>query len=547
MFLSISSYLRFLVFSFLVFSSYVFAGFDYDCYDCTAVNTHSYGTCSDLVSCVAVFGTRTSGGNIMYPTGDFLVVAGGIVMQYGSNYGGTHSRKVVLVANTEDCFIAAGTLACGLTCTTSQSCAVHALNSCGGAMESFSYGGAGNYEATCATIVYGDTSGGGGDVNTGDTITVVTAQGSRGVAGSNGLDGSDGADGVAGLAGADGIAGVDGADGVDGIAGADGVAGTDGSDGADGIAGTDGTNGTNGTNGRNGIDGVHGRNGIDGIVDPEITDNLADGILQNKNGITHLNNVIDETVTPNIQANKEGLATNLHSINTLFAKDLDLGTAQEQIAADTIQNTTDIALINNHLPSDGADGADGTNGINGTNGTDGVDGIAGLNGTDGTDGTKGADGIDGVAGLNGADGINGINGAQGADGENVDTDAVIAAIDSSSDFLKSQHSISPNTTVSDAYGNLFDNDAQDALLVDIERLKLDINLENKTFFEFVKSKFNFSVSSSGYESRLLDLSGWGTFDVSLSRFAVYFGGLGNMVYFFATLMSLTIVLSGVRL
>jgi hypothetical protein len=148
--------------------------------------------------------------------------------------------------------------------------------------------------------------------------------------------------------------------------------------------------------------------------------------------------------------------------------------------------------------------------------------------------------------LIGPDGINGVSGINGADGENVDTDAVVSAINNSNDFLKSSTVVSAYTDNFSPYNYLFSDQQQTEQLAQVDAFKLAIETENQEFLATVKSKFTFTSSAQGYESRILDLSNWGSFDVSINRFAEHFGGIGNIVYFFASLLALSIVLSGVR-
>lgn len=96
------------------------------------------------------------------------------------------------------------------------------------------------------------------------------------------------------------------------------------------------------------------------------------------------------------------------------------------------------------------------------------------------------------------------------------------------------------------YDNLFRNELELKALTD--GLKSTISVENSSFYNDVKQKFNFSSGDSGgYQANNLDLGKWGSHDVSLARFADFFGGVGNIVYFLAALSALTIVLGGIKI
>ncbi|WP_057832824.1 hypothetical protein [Colwellia sp. TT2012] len=88
--------------------------------------------------------------------------------------------------------------------------------------------------------------------------------------------------------------------------------------------------------------------------------------------------------------------------------------------------------------------------------------------------------------------------------------------------------------------------------IKLEELVKDLQLVIKTeSFDFQASLNELvsigSPSVGEYEQKSLDLGGWGTFDISLSRFTTLFGGLGNIIYFLAAMTAMTIVLGGIRL
>ena len=168
----------------------------------------------------------------------------------------------------------------------------------------------------------------------------------------------------------------------------------------------------------------------------------------------------------------------------------------------------------------------------------------GLDGADGVDGADGADGADGVNGRNGADGIAGTN---GEDGSVVNLQSVADAINDGFSYLKEPVANSPSQSNSNAYSSLFSQQSIDENNSEVQIYTDLIQAANITFKDTVSSKFSFSSSSSGYQARNLDLGSWGQHDVSISRITQHFGGLANIIYFFATLLALSIVLSGVKL
>lgn len=98
-----------------------------------------------------------------------------------------------------------------------------------------------------------------------------------------------------------------------------------------------------------------------------------------------------------------------------------------------------------------------------------------------------------------------------------------------------------------AYDGLFNLDSRTLIEEQIASLKLLVATENDDFGAALRQNFSFSSSgSSGYEERFLDLGKWGSHDISMSRFADFFGGLGTIVYLLAALTSFVIVLGGIK-
>ena len=95
---------------------------------------------------------------------------------------------------------------------------------------------------------------------------------------------------------------------------------------------------------------------------------------------------------------------------------------------------------------------------------------------------------------------------------------------------------------------LFSADSGTQLEELVEGLQLVIKTESLNFQASLKELVSIGSPSVGeYEQKSLELSGWGTFDISLSRFTALFGGLGNIIYFLAAMTAMTIVLGGIRL
>ena len=99
-----------------------------------------------------------------------------------------------------------------------------------------------------------------------------------------------------------------------------------------------------------------------------------------------------------------------------------------------------------------------------------------------------------------------------------------------------------------SFDALFSADSGTQLEELVEGLKLVIKTESVDFHDALKNLVSIDSPSVGeYEQKSLELSGWGTFDISLSRFTALFGGLGNIIYFLAAMTAMTIVLGGIRL
>ena len=99
-----------------------------------------------------------------------------------------------------------------------------------------------------------------------------------------------------------------------------------------------------------------------------------------------------------------------------------------------------------------------------------------------------------------------------------------------------------------SFDALFSADSGTQLEELVEGLQLVIKTESLNFQAALKDSVSIGSPSVGeYEQKSLELSGWGTFDISLSRFTALFGGLGNIIYFLAAMTAMTIVLGGIRL
>ena len=121
----------------------------------------------------------------------------------------------------------------------------------------------------------------------------------------------------------------------------------------------------------------------------------------------------------------------------------------------------------------------------------------------------------------------------------------IDLIDDKLDGLTGPYDTTP--TESGTYESLFDVGSIDAWKTKINILKVDIDSEMRGFEFDLKNTMSFTTTANGYAPNNLDLGQWGAHDISLSRFADYFGGVGNIIYFLASLTALSIVLGGIKL
>jgi hypothetical protein len=477
-------------------------------------------TCNSFETCAAIFRDVHTDATSYVRTGTFWTGDNKMLSRYQVSNGSFLTARAYFTA-TPDCLMTTGVASCSLVCSSAATCLTHAANSCPDGVTGFSYTNVGNWSYGCSNPPANDPQDGSPTIDDlpDSAIQIGYAKGDRGLQGQTGASGTNGTNGTDGN---------DGADGIDGSDGEIGLSGSDGSDGANGIDGTNGTNGSNGLNGLDGPQGIQGIAGAAGVVDDEV---LAD--LRNTDFLSQQRINAVEVQADSLEGS---LATAESDLFTLFQKDLVLETGQALIDADVKTNDQEIFSLSAAL-------ADFVS----TPPTDGIDGVDGVDGTDGIDGTDGQTGLTGAAGSDGIDGTNGLNGLNGSDGENVDTAAVVSAINTSNDFLKTSQSISANTGAFDSFSSLFGTSQIAIVEAEILSLQDDIKLENNDFLALIKAKFSFDSSSSGYQTRMLDIGTWGSYDVSLSRFAEYFGGLANIVYFFAVLFSLYIVLSGVRI
>lgn len=121
----------------------------------------------------------------------------------------------------------------------------------------------------------------------------------------------------------------------------------------------------------------------------------------------------------------------------------------------------------------------------------------------------------------------------------------IDLIDDKLDGLTGPYDTTP--TESGTYESLFDVGSIDAWKTKINILKVDIDSEMRGFEFDLKNTMSFTTTANGYAPNNLDLGQWGAHDISLSRFADYFGGVGNIIYFLASLTALSIALGGIKL
>jgi hypothetical protein len=143
-----------------------------------------------------------------------------------------------------------------------------------------------------------------------------------------------------------------------------------------------------------------------------------------------------------------------------------------------------------------------------------------------------------------------VDAINGIDGGDLDDTGIIDAIDGLGDKLDgldSNYDSQGFNSHADAWGqSMFGTGKIQTLQSQIVDLRAGIDGENRSFKTTLNAYVNFSSQANGYQANNLDLGKWGSHDISLARFAEYFGGLANIVYFLASITALTIVLGGVK-
>lgn len=150
------------------------------------------------------------------------------------------------------------------------------------------------------------------------------------------------------------------------------------------------------------------------------------------------------------------------------------------------------------------------------------------------------------------DAINNIAGSGGSDynGQNV-VDAIGGLGDKLTDISQALgtdfiHAVDGGNF--SLYDSMFEAESRQELEAYIAGFKATIESESDGFYASLMNIISVSYpTSSAYEQKDLNLSGWGSFDISMSRFSFFFGGLGNIIYFLASMTALTIVLGGIRI
>jgi hypothetical protein len=95
-----------------------------------------------------------------------------------------------------------------------------------------------------------------------------------------------------------------------------------------------------------------------------------------------------------------------------------------------------------------------------------------------------------------------------------------------------------------SYSTLFDSSDVVRVEQKAEDMKNLIRGSNNVFYSELKGRFSFGVTGGEYTPNMMDLGRWGNHDISLSRISSFFGGIGNIVMFLASLTALSIVLGG---
>jgi hypothetical protein len=103
------------------------------------------------------------------------------------------------------------------------------------------------------------------------------------------------------------------------------------------------------------------------------------------------------------------------------------------------------------------------------------------------------------------------------------------------------------TSEKNGFDKIFDSESAAVWTSKANDEKEVIEQKMATFTNNLKEQLTFTTNANGYQANNLDLGSWGSYDISMSRFSDFFGGVGDIVYFLAALTALSIVLGGIRL
>ena len=208
------------------------------------------------------------------------------------------------------------------------------------------------------------------------------------------------------------------------------------------------------------------------------------------------------------------------------------------------------------LGKQGEQGIQGEQGKEGIQGKDGIDGIIGKDGLAGKDGLDGENGIDGTNGLEGKQGIAGVAGLDGLDGDNVDTAAVVNAINSASDRLN--NNLDDKFQFADQSLELNGLEGLDGVFDagELNKLKAEIEAQTVLISEAfnekkasLTSQFMLDSTSVGFTNSSFTISVAGHSFAMPSMgdvWAPYLGSLSNVIYLLALIASFVIVMGGAK-
>lgn len=335
--------------------------------------------------------------------------------------------------------------------------------------------------------------------------------------------------------------------GEQGVRGFDGL---DGYEGERGKRGKQGVIGATGATGRTGFSGQDGEDGIDG-VGCEVYREGEYSVLRCGAGqsLTSVD-VMDSRYIDVLALQKSQLDEMKNSGCTVAGVNEATGTISFSCLGNTVLPPVSL------LGKQGEQGIQGEQGKEGIQGKDGIDGIIGKDGLAGKDGLDGENGIDGTNGLEGKQGIAGVAGLDGLDGDNVDTAAVVNAINSASDRLN--NNLDDKFQFADQSLELNGLEGLDGVFDagELNKLKAEIEAQTVLISEAfnekkasLTSQFMLDSTSVGFTNSSFTISVAGHSFAMPSMgdvWAPYLGSLSNVIYLLALIASFVIVMGGAK-